>query len=106
MNKIKAALVIILLFAGIVMSAQENEKITDSFVNVSLQEFFERLEKKVAYKFYYNPEQLKSLYLSLEVKELTITQVLQEAFKATDLRFAIDNSTKNIFVTLKFSIET
>ena len=94
------------LLAGITLNAQLNQKITDSFVNVSLQDFFERLEKKTPYKFYYDPAQLKSFYLSLEVKDLTITQVLQEAFKATDLRFSIDNSTKSIFITLKFLIET
>ena len=106
MNNIRTGLFFAFLLAGITLNAQQNQKITDSFVNVSLQDFFERLEKKTSYKFYYDPAQLKSFYLSLEVKDLTIAQVLQEALKATDLRFSIDNSTKSIFVTIKFLIET
>ena len=85
MNKIKTCLIFIFLITTIALQAQDNERISDSFVNVSLEEFFSRLEKKVPYKFYYNAKELKTLYLSLEVKDLTLTQTLQEAFKATDL---------------------
>ena len=106
MNKIKTCLIFIFLITTIALQAQDNERISDSFVNVSLEEFFSRLEKKVPYKFYYNAKELKTLYLSLEVKDLTLTQTLQEAFKATDLHFAIDKQAKSIYITRKFLIET
>ena len=106
MNKIRACLIFVLLFRTVVLQAQVNERISDSFVNISLEEFFSRLEKRIPYKFYYNTKELKTLYLSLEVKDLTLPQVLQEAFKATDLHFAIDKQSKSVYITSKFSIET
>jgi len=106
MNKITACLIFVFLFRTIVLQAQVNERISESFVNIPLEEFFSRLEKKVPYKFYYNAKELKTLYLSLEVKDLTLPQVLEEAFKATDLHFAIDKQSKRVYITSKFPIET
>ena len=106
MNKIGACLIFVFLFGTVVLQAQVNERISDSFVNIPLEEFFSRLEKKIPYKFYYNAKGLKTLYLSLEVKDLTLPQVLKEAFKATDLHFAIDNQSKRVYITSKFTIET
>lgn len=83
-----------------------NEKITDSFDNVSLVDFFNRLEKKVPYRFYYNTSQFDSLILKLDAKNLTLKEVLQEAFKATDIHFSIDSVEKNIFITRKLVITT
>ena len=60
MNKIKTCLIFIFLITTIALQAQDNERISDSFVNVSLEEFFSRLEKKVPYKFYYNAKDLKN----------------------------------------------
>ena len=106
MNKLRSSFIFIFLFGTIALRAQDNERITDSLVNVPLEEFFNRLEKKVPYKFYYNAKELKTLYLTLAVKDLTLTQVLQEAFKGTDLHFAFDKQAKNIYITKKFPIET
>src|SRR5215203_472385 len=106
MNKIRACLIFVFLFRTVVLQAQVNERISDSFSNISLEEFFSRLEKKIPYKFYYNTSELKTLYLSLEIKDLTLPHVLQEAFKATDLHFAIDKQSKSVYITSKFPIET
>ena len=99
-------MIFVFLFRTVVLQAQVNERISDSFSNISLEEFFSRLEKKIPYKFYYNTSELKTLYLSLEIKDLTLPQVLQEAFKATDLHFAIDKQSKSVYITSKFPIET
>lgn len=86
--------------------AQEtNVKITEHFNNVSLSEFFNRLEKKVPYKFFYT-SQLDSFIIDLDVKDLTLPQTLQQAFKATDIRYAIDSSLKYIYITRKIQVLT
>lgn len=81
-------------------------KITENFEEVRLADFFGRLEQKVPYKFYYDPLQIDSFTLRLTVKELTLEQVLQEAFKGTDLRYSIDAGYKNIYITRRVAITT
>lgn len=103
-----ALLLCFFFFLTIGARAQEtaSTKITDEFNNVSLSDFFNRLEKKVPYKFYYNNRQSDSLIIQLQVKDLTLTQTLQEAFKGTDIKFAIDTLCKCIYITKKSVIVT
>ncbi|HET6766396.1 MAG TPA: carboxypeptidase-like regulatory domain-containing protein [Chitinophagaceae bacterium] len=81
-------------------------KIDDNFDNVSATEFLNRLEKKTSYRFYYNAVQLDTLIVQLNVKGLTLEEVLQEAFKKTDILFSIDSSDRNVFVSKKNSVVT
>ena len=81
-------------------------KVNGNFENISLTDFFGRLEKQTPYKFYCNSKQLDSFVIELQVKELPITQTLQEAFKATDIHFAIDTASKSVFITRKAVVET
>src|SRR4051812_33094618 len=105
MKNIVLLLPIFLLFAsGAYGQIGNNEKITDEFNNVKLSEFFSRLEKKVPYKFYYDAVQLDSFTIQLNVKDKTLPEVLQEAFKGTDLRFSVDNGSKSIYITRKLLI--
>jgi len=99
---------IFLLFFNNSMYSQEipGEKIDDNFDNISLVDFFNRLEKKIPYKFYYNAAQLDSIILQLRVNHLTLKEVLQEAFKNTELLFSIDSSNKNVFITKKTGVVT
>ncbi|HEX6847931.1 MAG TPA: TonB-dependent receptor [Chitinophagaceae bacterium] len=97
-----------LLLMSLTVESQEAHKIKidDSFENVSPTDFFSRLEKKISYKFYYNPAQLDSFVINLSVQGKTLPEVLQEAFKATDILFSIDSSSKSIFITRRLSIVT
>lgn len=93
-------------FTNTLQAQGPSEKITDDFDNVTLPEFFNRLEQKVPYRFYYNIDQVKSAVLKLSVKDLTLKEVLQEAFKGTDIRFSIDSLNKFIFITSKVLLTT
>lgn len=84
--------------------AQPGNKIEDHFDNIRLVDFFNRLEKKVPYKFYYDAVQLDSFTLQLTVKDMTLVQVLQEAFKGTDIRFTIDTAYRNIYITRRLQV--
>jgi len=107
MRSLTLLLTFILLFASSRICAQQTEpKIEDNFDNIKLPEFFSRLEKKAPYKFYYDAVQLDTFLLQLSVKDLTLTQVLQQAFKGTDIHYSIDSSLKNIYITRKLSIVT
>jgi hypothetical protein len=97
---------LLLLFSRVHSQVNSNAHITDSYNNIKLVEFFNRLEKSVDYKFYYDAIQLDSFILQLDVKDLTPDQVLQEAFKETDIRYSVDNSLKYIYITRKLAIVT
>ncbi len=97
---------VFILLSCSVRSQVTEGKIHDSFINVTLVEFFDRLEKKVPYKFYYNKSQLDSFLLRLDVKGLSLPEVLEEAFKGTDILFAIEENNKNIYITRKLPVVT
>lgn len=108
MKKLRLLFSLSLLLMGLTIKSQEalQIKIDDSFDSVSSTDFFSRLEKKVPYKFYYDPAQLDSFVINLTVHGKTLPEVLREAFKATDIHFSIDSSNKNIFITRRLSIVT
>lgn len=81
-------------------------KINGEFDNVTLVEFFNRLEQQVPFKFYYDVSQLDSFILRLSIKDQPLPQVLQEAFKGTDIRFSIDSIGGSIYVTRRLAIIT
>src|SRR5215204_5430185 len=81
-------------------------KIDDNFNNISFIDFLNRLEKKTSYRFYYNPVQLDTLTLQLDVKGLTLKEALQLAFKNTDILFSIDSSNQVVFISTKNAVIT
>ena len=99
-------LLVFILLGCSVRSQVTDGKIYDSFNNVTLVEFFNRLEKKIPYKFYYNKAQLDSFLLRLDVKGQSLPEVLEEAFKGTDILFAIEENNKNIYITRKLPVVT
>jgi hypothetical protein len=97
----------LLFLCNTVLSQQPADtKISGDFDNVKLAEFFRRLEQQASYKFYYDISQLDSFVLRLNVREQTLSQVLQEAFKGTDIRFSIDNNGRNVYITKGLTIIT
>lgn len=99
-------LLLLTLFAMVTRVQSQEQKISADFQEIRLPEFFNRLEQQVPYKFYYDALQLDSFTLRLSVKDMTIGQVLQEAFKNTDIHFSIDNLYRNIYITRKVAIVT
>ncbi len=95
-----------IFFNNNIYSQAANYKIDDTFSKVTLIEFFNRVEKKVPYKFYYNKAQLDSFILQLDVKGLTLSGVLKEAFKGTDILFTIDDINRIVYITRKLQLIT
>jgi hypothetical protein len=100
------ALFFLILHHSFAFSQASGYKIVDSFNNVTLVEFFSRLEKKVPYKFYYQKTELDSFLLRLEVNGLTLPGVLEKAFTGTDIYFAIDEMSGNIYITRRVQLVT
>lgn len=71
--------------------------VTESFVNTPFEELIQKLEKKGGYKFYYKPEDVDSIRVTIKVSAIPIPQVLTEALQGTALRFAI--SEQQVFIT-------
>lgn len=101
---------LMLLFFLISIRAQSQEtgsvRINGDFRKMKLPEFFDNLEQKTPYKFYYDVLQLDSFTVDLTIKDQSLEQVLQEAFKGTDIRFSTDSNYKNIFITRKLTVIT
>lgn len=81
------------------------DKIKGDFKGLTMVQFFNKLEKQVPYKFYYDAPQLDSVSVELTAKDETLSELLKEAFKGTDIHFSID-SNKNIFITKRLQIVT
>jgi CarboxypepD_reg-like domain/TonB-dependent Receptor Plug Domain len=80
-------------------------KVEGDFTGLTMAQFFNKLEKQVPYKFYYDAVQLDSFIVQLIAKGETLPELLKEAFKGTDIHFSIDGN-KNIFITRKLQIVT
>jgi len=99
-------LLILFLPACYIASAQEDDnKIEGDFKGLTAIQFFNKLEKQVPYKFYYDSLQLDSLNVQVTAKGLTLPELLKEVFKGTDIHFLIDQY-KNVFITKKLQFVT
>jgi len=89
-------------------AAQERnaEKITARFDSLPAPKFLNAVEKIVSYRFYYDNKQLDSVIINLDADDLPVRELLEQAFKSTDIRFSIDSTGKNIFISKKFAIVT
>lgn len=79
--------------------------ISGNFENLTLAEFFQKLELQAPYFFYYEQSQLDSLRVNLIVQAEPIQTVLEKAFKNTGLLFSIDRDNK-VYVTKGIKIIT
>src|SRR6266496_6669457 len=94
------------LLASCPVSAQDDgNKIEGDFKGLSAIQFFNKLEKLGPYKFYYDANQLDSFIVQVTAKGEALTDLLNKAFKDTDLHFSIDDD-KNVFITRKLQIVT
>jgi hypothetical protein len=86
-----------LLLTSVQTNAQNNNTITLNLQNGNFKQFVMGVEKQTTFYFYYNSVDTDSLQINLVVNNATITQVLQQIFKETDLQFSIIQ--QKIFVT-------
>jgi hypothetical protein len=79
--------------------------ISGKFENLTPVSFFQQIESKTTYFFYYDTTQLDNITINLNVKELPLQDVLRQAFQHTDLQFAIDAQNR-VFITKKLPLIT
>jgi len=82
---------ILLLCALVNVSAKvrSQDKINLTVKNVSFDKLFELLEKKSSYTFLYNDQVIPEGKVNIDVKETSIPQILNDAFKNTNLSFRV-----------------
>lgn len=87
-------------------SAQENRPVLVSgqFDGITLEQFFQRIEKETGCFFYYDRLQLDSITVSLNINQEPLPQVLEKALSNTGLLFTIDN--KRVFITRSMKLVT
>ncbi len=97
---------LLLLSAGY-LCAQENKPVlvTGSFENLTLQQFFQKIESQAPCFFYYDEKQLDSILVNLVADKEPIQQLLEKAFRTTSLKFSIDKDNK-IYVTKGIKLVT
>jgi hypothetical protein len=91
-------------FTGIAARAQK-PLVTGEFRNLTVEQFFQQVEEKTPYFFYYDAKQLDSIRINVTVKDQTLESLLQQAFKNTDIHFSVDGSNR-VFITRKVQIVT
>jgi hypothetical protein len=78
---------------------QTTEKtISGDFQRVPFKQFVALLEARSDYHFYFDPQAVDSLYITLLVQDQPVRSVLERAFQNTPYRFAIDDE-QRVFVT-------
>jgi hypothetical protein len=89
---------ILLYAASHYANAQQEKQISGSYSNSSFTQLIEDLEKKSDYRFYYNPNWVDSLTITMTVSDKTIPQIVYDVLKETGLQYAI-TATHEIFIT-------
>ncbi|MES2730242.1 MAG: TonB-dependent receptor, partial [Bacteroidota bacterium] len=75
------------------------KRISVDFDEVYFSQFIRDVEGQTGYFFYYQPHTFDSLKVTLHVKDQPLTSVLEQVFKSSDFRYAIDHDQKRIFLT-------
>lgn len=83
---------------------QKDILVTGKFEQVSLKEFFSKIEAQTPLYFYYDIRQVDSLNISLTCNNEPVGQVLEKALQNTGLQFSIDNN--RVFITKGLKLVT
>src|SRR5258708_2258888 len=96
---------IIFIFSCLSDYAQQN-RITGKFVNASIDAVIRQVESMTTYHFYYDSTDLNGIGVNIEADKLTLSGFLDKAFRNTDLHYALDSTTGNVFITKGTVIHT
>ncbi|MGZ3750585.1 MAG: SusC/RagA family TonB-linked outer membrane protein [Mucilaginibacter sp.] len=87
---VKLTYVLLLVtFMQVSASVHSQEKLNLNVKNISIERFFELLEKRSNYSFLYNNEVISNQKINLEIKNSSVSQILDDALKNTDLSYKI-----------------
>ncbi|UOQ66607.1 TonB-dependent receptor [Hymenobacter volaticus] len=81
------------------------KKVSGNFNHLLFEQFATQLEQQTAFRFYFDPAAVDSLYVTLQVQEQPIRTVLEQALQNTPFRFAIDDENR-VFITSGATIES
>ncbi|HEV9038202.1 MAG TPA: TonB-dependent receptor, partial [Puia sp.] len=98
-------LLALLLFAVINAQAQQTKRVTGNFEGYSFSRLMARLEALTGYHFFYDPADVDSLSIDLNVNNATVPQILDQIFQNTDFHYAIDPAGR-VFITRRVTILT
>ncbi len=101
---------ILLIVAGIFFYApkaftQNQKLISGNFERLTFEQFAVAIESQSSYHFYYNPAQLDSLYISINVKNEPLKVILDSVFRETEFQYAVDQQ-NNVYIAKKYKIAT
>lgn len=92
MRLFKQFLLVLLLFSvTLQLSAQNSQRFTISFKEISLQEAMKRIEKITKYTFFYDAKTDIKQLVSLSVVDAPITEVVEQMLRNTAVGFEINN---------------
>ena len=95
----------LLLLTGLRTLGQDQKRVTGNFEGYTFQRLADRLEAITGYHLYYDPKDVDSMSIDLNVNKATITQILDQLFQNTDLHYSID-PTGRVFITKHVAILT
>ncbi len=96
-----------ILLATINSNAQDNKNnlVSGNFENLSLVEFFQKIESQTPFFFYYNVAQFDSMPVNVTAQNEPLQTVLEKAFRNTSLLFSIAADNK-VYITKGLKIVT
>jgi len=106
MKQAKGLLLCILLVGTILPGyCQQEQLFRVEFSNQPFLKLVEDLEQKSNYRFFFNPTVVDSLTVTVSASNKTISEILDEVFRSSNFRYAIDQN-QYIYITLQEPILT
>ncbi len=99
------ALLFFCSFVCLSLHAQNKKTFSGDFRGMKLEQFAQAIEAQSDYKFYFKPAISDSIIFDLDVKDQSLTFILDKALAHTDYHYAIDDD-QNVFITEKFAIQS
>src|SRR5579863_6788327 len=93
------------LFLFLSAQGQDQKRVTGNFEGYSFPRLAARLEAATGYHFYYDPADVDSLSIDMNVNRATVPQILDQLFQNTDFHYAVDSAGR-IFITRRVAILT
>ena len=91
-------LLLFLILISTALNAQENPSGRDDLAGISFEQLVERIEARSEYRFFYDRNWTDTLVIDGTAERGSLSDILTEIFKDTDIYFAIDPG-QRVFIT-------
>ena len=98
-------LLIPLIFVLQTAHGQDKKNISGNFAGYTFPRLVDYLEKNTPFTFYYDPKEVDSILVNIQVTNASLRQLLDLVFQGTALHYAIDSS-RRVFVSHRVTIRT